>query len=275
MSDHVLLVLLNRPEAHNAYNAVMGAELTSVLRRADADDDVRVVLLTAHGKVFCVGADMSGGAASIDTMSCEGAGNFGGVSSEIEAPDFVAAMFGCRKPIIVAFNGDAVGVGFTLALPADIRIAASTARFGFVFARRGLVPEAGSAWLLPRIVGLGQALRRCLTGSVFGAAEALEKGLVSEICAPDELLPRAHALATEIATRCGPVALALTRQLLWRFSGASDPFDLMRVDGRLALEQGVSPDVREGVGSFLEKRAPQFPGKVSADMPPSYPWWSE
>jgi enoyl-CoA hydratase/carnithine racemase len=184
-------------------------------------------------------------------------------------------MFHCRKPSIVAFNGSAAGIGLTIALPADIRIASSAARFGFVFVRRGLVPEAGSAWFLPKLVGLGQALRWCLTGELFSAQEALEKGLVSELCEPAQLLDRARALALEIAQNTAPVSLALTRQLLWRFAGAPLPFELMNVDGLLSLERGPTADVHEGVSAFLEKRPPHFPGRASTDMPPSYPWWRD
>lgn len=270
----ILWITLDRPDAMNAYTDQMGQELADAFDRADRRDDVRVVILTAKGRVFCAGADISAGAGSFDTSAGEGNANFGRADKPVDAPSFITAMFNCRKPSIVAFNGAAVGVGLTLALPADIRIAAATARFGFVFARRGLVPEAGSAWFLPKLVGLGQALRWCLTGSLFSAQEAMERGLVSEVCEPQDLTDRARALALEIAENCAPISVAVTRQLLWRFAGAALPFDLMQLDGQLALERGSTPDVREGVAAFLEKRATDFPGKVSSDMPPSYPWWN-
>jgi enoyl-CoA hydratase/carnithine racemase len=270
----ILVVTLNRPDKLNAYTAVMGAELEDAFARADQDDDIRVVIVTGAGRGFCAGADISAGAGAFDTRA-EG-------SVAFAAPDrprpsggqgFVGAIFNCRKPSIAAINGAAVGVGATLTLPMDIRIAAEGARIGFVFARRGLVPEAGSAWFLPKLVGLPQALRWCLSGSLIPADEALAGGLVSEVTAPDDLLPRAKAIATEIARNTAPVSVALTRQMLWRFAGAPDPFDLLKLDGPLAMALGAGPDVREGVSAFLEKREPQFPGKVSKDLPPQYPWW--
>ena len=187
----------------------------------------------------------------------------------------MGAIFNCRKLSIAAINGAAVGVGATLTLPMDIRIAADGARFGFVFARRGLVPEAGSAWFLPRLVGLPQALRWCLSGRVFDAEEALRGGLVSEVVAPEDLLPRAREIALEIAETTAPVSIALTRQMLWRCGAASTPADALKVDGAFAMALGATPDVKEGVSAFLEKRPPQFPGRVSDGMPAGYPWWSE
>jgi enoyl-CoA hydratase/carnithine racemase len=273
----VLTVTLNRPDKLNAYTAQMGAELAHAFHRADGDDAVRVVVLTGEGRGFCAGADISAGAGSFDTSE-GGAGskNFGdGAARGARAggSNFVQAMFDCRKATIAAFNGPAVGVGITLALPTDIKIASSAARFGFVFARRGLAPEAASAWFLPQLVGLPQALRWCLTGHVFGAGEALRGGLVSEVVEPENLLPRAREIAAEIAANTAPVSVALTRSLLWRFGGAQLPFDLLKLDGPLAQTLGGGADVKEGVSAFLEKRAPAFPGRVSADMPPQYPWW--
>jgi enoyl-CoA hydratase/carnithine racemase len=258
----ILWVTLDRPDVLNAYNAAMGAELAAAFHRADADDDIRVVVLTGRGRVFCAGADVSAGAGAFDTAGGEGAGNFGGGDS-----DFVSAMMACRKPSIVAFNGSAAGVGLTMALPCDIRIAAAHARFGCVFVRRGLVPEAGSAWFLPRLVGLATALRWCLTGALVPAEEALAAGLVSELVAVEALEARARALALEIAGNA-PVALALTRALLWRYSAEDSAKGALSVDARLNIALGRGADVREGVAAFLEKRAPDFPGRVSRDMPP-------
>jgi enoyl-CoA hydratase/carnithine racemase len=271
----ILTVTLNRPDKLNAYTAQMGAELAEAIQRADADDDVRAVILTGEGRGFCAGADISAGAGSFDTQSGEGSKNFGGGrSANSDGAGFVGALFNCKKATIAAFNGPAVGVGVTLALPTDIKIASTAGRFGFVFARRGLVPEAASAWFLPQLVGLPQALRWCLSGRVFDAQEALAGGLVSEVVEAEALIPRAREIAIEIAENTAPVSIALTRQMLWRFAGAPHPFDLLKVDGPFALALGSSGDVKEGVGAFLEKRRPAFPGRVSADMPKGYPWWS-
>ena len=283
----IMTVTLNRPDKLNAYTAIMGRELEDAFNRADEDDSVRVIIVTGAGRGFCAGADISGGANAFDTKSGNTA-MFGAPastseaaandqqrsSSEAVAPrrraGFVEAIFSCRKPSIAAFNGAAVGVGITLALPMDIKIASSEARFGFIFARRGLVPEAGSAWFLPRLVGLNQALRWCLSGRVFGAEEAKAGGLVSEVVAPEQLLPRAREIAAEMIENAAPVSLALTRQMLWGYSGMSHPFELMKIDGPLSLELGAGPDVKEGVSAFLEKRKPNFPGKVSKNMPSGY-----
>ncbi|MFC4295778.1 enoyl-CoA hydratase-related protein [Novosphingobium tardum] len=269
----ILWLRLNRPEAMNAYTADMGAELTAAFNRADTDDSVRVVVLTANGRVFCAGADVSAGAGAFDTASGTGATAFGaGRDNNERANDFVGAMMDCRKPSIVAFNGSAAGVGLTLTLPCDIRIAADHAKFGCVFARRGLVPEAGSAWFLPRLVGLPQALKWCLTGALFPASEALAAGLVSETCPADQLEARARELALEIAASTAPVALALTRRMLWQFGGEPGPQGALAIDAALNIALGQTADVHEGVAAFLEKRAPDFPGTVSQDLPAT-PWW--
>ncbi|WP_448585083.1 enoyl-CoA hydratase-related protein [Thermaurantiacus sp.] len=260
----ILWVVLDRPEVLNAYNATMGAELAAAFRRADADDDIRVVVLTGKGRVFCSGADVSAGAGAFDTEAGAGAANFGSGGRD---SDFIAAIMASRKPSIVAFNGSAAGVGLTLTLPCDIRIAVAHAKFGCVFVRRGLVPEAGSAWFLPRLVGLGTALRWCLTGALVPAEEALAAGLVSELCAPEVLEDRARALALEIAENTAPVAVALTRRLLWRHAGEAGPEGALSVDSRLNIALGRGADVREGVAAFLEKRRPVFPGRVSRDLP--------
>ena len=274
----IMQITLNRPEKLNAYTATMGVELARAFDAADVDDDVRVVLVTGAGRGFCAGADISAGAGAFDTSSAEGSVSFGDVSKgraegRAGGSGMVGAVFECRKPSIAAFNGAAVGVGLTLTLPMDIRIAADTAKFGFVFARRGLVPEAGSAWFLPRLVGMSQALRWCLDGALFGAEEALKGGLVSEVVAPDDLLPRARAIARSIADNTAPISVALTRQMLWRLSPEPSPYPTLKVDGALAMALGATGDVREGVSAFLEKRPPAFPGKVSTDMPAGYPWW--
>ena len=271
-ADGVLTLTLNRPDQLNAYTAQMGRELEAAFRRADEDDAVRAVVVTGAGRAFCAGADISGGADSFgDTERLFGQAGAG----PRHGGGFVQAIFNCRKPSIAAINGAAVGVGLTLTLPMDIRLASTAARFGLVFTRRGLVPEAGSAWFLPRIVGLSQALRWCYSGRVFDAAEAQRGGLVESLHAPDDLLPAALAIAREIADSTAPVAVALTRQLLWRFTAEPLPDALLDLDSALNRTLGAGPDVKEGVAAFLDKRAPHFPGRVSADMPPQYPWWDD
>jgi enoyl-CoA hydratase/carnithine racemase len=267
----LLIVTLNRPDKLNAYTGQMGAELTDAFARADSDDGIRAVIVTGSGRAFCAGADVSGGAASFDTSGQHGAGVFAAPKSG--GSRFVEAIFNCRKPSIAAINGAAVGVGITMTLPMDVRIAAKGAKIGFIFARRGLVPEAGSAWFLPKLVGLPQALRWSLSGRVFEADEAMRGGLVSEVVAPEALLARAKEIAREMTEETSPVAVALTRQLLWRFAGEPGPFDLLAIDKPMSIERGAHADVREGVQAFLDKRKPTFPGKVSTDMPSQYPWW--
>jgi enoyl-CoA hydratase/carnithine racemase len=270
VSDAIATIALNRPDKLNAYTAIMGAELEDAFLAADADDAVRVVVVTGAGRGFCAGADISGGANAFDTKSGSAAMFQGEKPRRSGGAGFIGAIYNCRKPSIAAINGPAVGVGITLALPMDIRIASSDAKFGFVFARRGLVPEAGSAWFLPRLVGLDQALRWCLSGRVFGADEAKEGGLVSEVVAPADLMPRARAIAAEMVENTAPVSIALTRHMLWQYSGQPDPFAVMGIDGALSVELGAGPDVKEGVSAFLEKRKPNFPGKVSGGWPKSY-----
>jgi enoyl-CoA hydratase/carnithine racemase len=274
----VMVVTLNRPDKLNAYTSTMGGEIADAFRQADANDAVRAVITTGAGRAFCAGADVSGGAKSFDTSDQHGASVFGNRPAKNVArtgSGFVEAIFNCRKPSIAAINGPAVGVGITMTLPMDVRIAAKGAKIGFIFARRGLVPEAGSAWFLPKLVGLPQALRWCMSGRIFEADEALRGGLVSEVAEPAELLGRAKAIAHELTVETSAVSVALTRQMLWRFAGAPDPFGLLAIDAPMSIERGATADVREGVQSFLEKRPPSFPGKVSQDMPSQYPWWSQ
>ena len=267
-SNGVATITLNRPDKLNAYTAVMGAELADAFHRADEDDAVRVIVVTGAGRGFCAGADISAGAGSFDAAAGTKAfGDVGNVERRRAGGGFIDAIFKSRKPSIAAINGAAVGVGLTLTLPMDIRVAADTARFGFVFARRGLVPEAGSGWFLPRLVGLAQALKWCLTGRLFDAAEAKAGGLVTDVYPADEVLQRAKELAREIADNTAPVSIAITRQMLWRFAGADDPSELLKLDGALSMDLGAGPDVREGVTAFLEKRPPNFPGRASSDVP--------
>lgn len=266
----ILTVTLNRPDKLNAYTATMGREIEDAFLRADTDDDIRVVIVTGAGRGFCAGADISGGAGSFDTKTGGTAMFAGDRPRSGSGAGFIGAIYNCRKPSIAAINGPAVGVGITLTLPMDIRIASSDAKAGFVFARRGLVPEAGSAWFLPRLVGMSQALRWCLSGRVFGAEEAMAGGLFSEVVAPAELLARAKEIAMEIAENTAPVAIALARRMLWDYGAEAHPFDLLKIDGPLSVELGAGGDVKEGVAAFLEKRKPAFPGKAACDFPARY-----
>ncbi|MGH6871939.1 MAG: enoyl-CoA hydratase-related protein [Rhizomicrobium sp.] len=267
----ILTVTLNRPDKLNAYTAMMGREIEDVFLRADADDAVRVVIVTGAGRGFCAGADISGGAGSFDTKSGAATAMFSGERlRSASGAGFIGAIYHCRKPSIAAINGAAVGVGITLTLPMDIRIGSSEAKIGFVFARRGLVPEAGSAWFLPRLVGMSQALRWCLSGRIFGAEEAKAGGLLSEVVPPEELLPRARQIAVEIAENTAPVAIALARRMLWDYAAEPHPFGLLKIDGPLSVELGAGGDVKEGVSAFLEKRKPAFPGRVTVDFPKTY-----
>ena len=267
LSGPVLTLTLNRPEKLNAFTPAMRDALIAALDRADADDAVRAVVVTGAGRGFCAGADMSAGAARFDVAaraaSAHGIRDNGGLVA--------LRLYACLKPVIAAVNGAAVGVGATMLLPMDIRLAAATARFGFPFTRRGLVPEACSSWFLPRAVGMQRAMEWMATGRVFPAAEALEAGLVRSLHEPGDLLPAARALAEEIAAQAAPVSMALTRQMLWRMQGAAHPMEAHRLESCILLERGRSPDVGEGVAAFLEKRPARFSGRVSADMPP-LPW---
>jgi enoyl-CoA hydratase/carnithine racemase len=266
VADGVAVVTLDRPDKLNAYTEQMRDELVHVFDRIDADDAVRAVIVTGAGRGFCSGADL--GDASGAPQGDVGTWRDGGGQVTLR-------IFRCLKPVIGAINGPAVGVGATMTLAMDVRLASDTARMGFVFTRRGLTPEACSSFFLPRVVGIAQALEWTLTGRVFPAQEALDGGLVSRILPADELLPAAHALAREIADNAAPVSVALTRQLMWRGLGLQHPMEAHRVDSRSFLSRTQSPDAVEGVMSFLEKRPPSFPDKVSTDLPAFFPWWDE
>lgn len=272
VKDRVATVTLDRPDKLNAFTRRMRDELTGAFARADADDEVRVVIVTGAGRAFCAGADLSGGASTFDYAKREDAG----LEDHRDGGGRVSlAVYALKKPVIAAINGPAVGVGVTMTLPMDIRIASSAAKFGFVFARRGIVPEACSSWFLPKVVGLSRAAEWLYTGRVFGADEALAGGLVSRVVAPEQLIPAALALAREIADNTSAVAVALARQMLWRMAGADHPMEAHKVDSRGIFAMGASPDVREGIAAFKEKRAPRFGMKASSDMPSFYPWWEE
>jgi enoyl-CoA hydratase/carnithine racemase len=272
--DSVATVTLNRPERMNAFTGVMMSELIDAFDRIDADDDVRVVIVTGTGdRAFCAGADLGGGGETFakggsDIQTSVGVPRDGGGMVSLR-------IFDCTKPVIGAINGAAVGVGVTMTLPMDIRLASDSARFGFVFARRGIVPEACSSWFLPRVVGISTATEWCYTGRVFPAAEALERGLVRSVHAPADLLSAANEIAREIADNTAAVSVALTRQMLWRMLGADHPMQAHRVDSRGIQSRGASPDAREGVESFLEKRAPNYPVRVSDGLPDIFVDWVE
>ena len=266
VADSIATITLSRPERMNAFTDVMMREVIDAFDQVDADDDVRVVIVTGAGdRAFCAGADLGGGGETFakggsDIQTSVGVPRDGGGMVSLR-------IFDCTKPVIGAINGAAVGVGVTMTLPMDIRLASDNARFGFVFARRGIVPEACSSWFLPRLVGISTAAEWCYSGRVFPAGEALERGLVRSVHAPDDLLPAARELAREIADNTAPVSVALTRQMLWRMLGADHPMEAHRVDSRGIQSRGASADSREGVESFLEKRPPVYPVKVSDGLP--------
>jgi len=268
VDEHVATLTLNRPEKLNAFTVTMMREMIDAFGRVDADDDVRAVIVTGAGRGFCAGADLSAGGSTFDhggsdEMFGRVARDGGGMVS--------LRIFECVKPVIAAINGPAVGVGVTMTLPMDIRLASTSAKIGFVFARRGIVPEACSSWFLPRIVGISQALQWCYSGRVFTAEEALAGGLVRSIHEPDDLLPAARAIAAEIADNTSPVSVALTRKMMWSMLTADHPMQAHRVDSRAINERGRSADAREGVESFLEKRPAKFADKVSEGLPDVFP----
>jgi enoyl-CoA hydratase/carnithine racemase len=286
VSDNILTLTLNRPDKLNAFNGPMMNELIAAFDAADADDDVRAIIVTGAGRAFCAGADLSQGAKTFDyaqrddrpekagtPVDADGHPEWGHESVRDGGGRVVLRIYECLKPVIAAINGPAVGIGATMLLPMDIRLAADTARIGFVFARRGITPEACSSWFLPRLVGISRALEWTYSGRIFPAAEALAGGLVSAVHAPDDLLPAARALAREIIDNAAPVSVALTRQMMWRMLGAEHPMEAHKVDSRSIYARGASPDAKEGVMAFLEKRPAQFANKVSSDMPGFFPWW--
>ena len=268
--DRVLTVTMNRPDRLNAFTTQMMFDWLHLLDAIDADDDVRAVIVTGAGRGFCAGADLGGGGKTFDASREEKLEEHRDGGGRV-----TLRIFECKKPIIAAVNGPAVGVGATMTLPMDVRLASEDARFGFVFARRGIVPEAASSWFLPRVVGISQAMEWVATGRVFGAQEALAGRLVSRVLPAAELLPAAQALAREIADNTSAVSVALARQMLWKMLGADHPMEAHKVDSQAIFSMGRSPDAYEGVQSFLEKRAPRFGMKVSSEMPAFFPWWKE
>lgn len=270
IDDGIATIWLDRPERMNAFTLTMKNDLIAAFDHTDANDDVRAVIVTGKGKAFCAGADLSAGGETFDydkRGGDDGQRDGGGQTT--------LRIFRSLKPVIGAINGAAVGIGATMLLPMDIRIAADTAKFGFVFTRRGITPEAASSWFLTRTVGLSTALEWCYSGRVFPASEALERGLVRSLHAPDDLYPAAVALAHELTDESAPVSIAMTRQMLWRMHSAGHPMDAHRVDSQAIISRGRSADSHEGVSSFLEKRPAEFPDRVSTDMPDFFDWQAE
>ncbi len=269
VEENILTITLNRAEKLNAFTGLMLKELLDAIDRADADDEVKAIIFTGAGRGFCAGADLSAGGNTFNHES-DGRGlhpDGGGV--------LTLRLFECLKPLISACNGPAVGVGATMQCAMDIRLASETARYGFVFSKRGVVPEACSSWFLPRVVGISTALEWAYSARIFDASEALEKGFVRSIHKPDELLPAARKLAREFADQTSSVSVAMIRQMMWKMLGADHPMEAHKVDSRGIFYTGKSADAIEGVESFLEKRPPDFKGKVSTDMPEFFPWWQE
>lgn len=275
-SDGIATITLNRPEKMNAYTRTMGEEIIAAMDDIDADDTVRAVIFTGAGeRAFCAGAD----------LTPEGGGHVFSDPTEVEDLSdpkvrdggglLTLRLFESQKPLISACNGVAVGVGATMQLAMDMRLASSTARYGFVFARRGIVPEAASSWFLPRLVGISQALEWCYSGRVFDAEEAKAGGLVRSIHDPQDLLFAAKDLAREIADNTSAVSVAMTRAMMWRNMSADHPMEAHKVDSRAIYRLSRGKDAKEGIASFLEKRKPAYPGKVSEDMPDFYPWWEQ
>lgn len=273
VDEGVLTLTLNRPDKLNAFTVRMMRELLDAFERADADDGVRAIIVTGAGRAFCAGADLSAGSGTFDAGQ---AAQSRAIDEQRDGGGQVALrIFESKKPVIAAINGPAVGVGITMTLPMDIRIASSAARIGFVFAKRGIVPEACSSWFLPRLVGISQAAEWVYTGRVFNADEALAGRLVSRVVPPETLLDTARSLAKEMATNTSAMSVALSRQLLWRMLGADHPMEAHKVDSKCIYWMGSNADAYEGVASFLEKRPPRFSLRPSTDMPEFYPWWPE
>lgn len=281
VEDAIATITLSRPEKMNALTSQMRQELIAACDEVDADDDVGAVIFTGAGKAYCAGADISGGTSSF--LRKDGSGlkhEDGSVDYASEAARdgggiLALRLFALKKPVIAAVNGVAAGIGSTMLLPMDIRIAAESARFAFVFTRRGIVPESASTWFLPRIVGISKALAWTYSGRVFSAEEALAAGLIEQFVPDEDLLPTARAIAREIIDNASPVSVALTRQMMWQGLGQSHPMEAHRIESRAVVARSQSEDAKEGVAAFFEKRPPQFPMRVSRDMPDFFPWWEE
>ena len=283
VTDRILTITLNRPDKLNAWTGLMADELVAAIDAADADDNVRAVVITGAGRAFCAGADLSAGAATFNyenrrggsPVGADGAIDYSNEMVRDSAGLVTLRMYRCLKPIIVAINGHAVGVGITFTLAADMRLVAEGAKIGFVFALRGIVPEGASSWFLPRLVGISRAVEWSMTGRLLTADEVKEGGLVRSVHGLADLLPAAYAIAREIADNTAPVSVALTRQMMWRSSGQAHPMEAHRLDSRGIYARGRTADAAEGVTSFLEKRPAVYPDKVSNAMPDFFPWWEE
>ena len=279
VEDRIATITLNRPDKRNAFTARMVHETIAALDEADADDDVRAIIVTGAGGSFCVGADMA--EAGVDTFKKTSGSDIDPNSEQAELRGrdgggiVSLRLFQSLKPVIGAVNGVAVGVGSTMLLPMDIRLSSTDARFGFVFSQRGIVPEAASSWFLPRVVGISQALEWSFSGRVFDAEEALAGGLVKSLHEPDELIPAARAIATQLVESTSSVAVAMARQQLWRMLGASHPMEAHQVESAAVPQLGAKADVAEGIASFFEKRPPNFTLGPANDMPDVYPWFDE
>lgn len=273
VSENIATITLSRPEKLNAFTNKMLHEIIAAFDLTDADDSVRAVIVTGAGRAFCAGADLSLGGETFSRGGSDVQG-VGGVPRD--GGGLVSLrIFNSKKPVIGAINGPAVGVGVTMTLPMDIRLASNTSKFGFVFTRRGIVTEACSSWFLPRVVGISRATEWVFTGRMVSPDEAKESGLVRSVHAPEDLLPAARAIAAEIALNTAPVSVSLSRQMLWRMLGASHPMEAHRAESRGIMQRGNSADAREGVTSFLEKRAANFTMKVSSDTPEIFPEWQD
>ena len=274
IDEGILTITLNRPDKLNAFTGQMMTEMINALDRADADDTVKAIIVTGAGRGFCAGADLSSGASTFDAdASAPKAAQEEKKSIADGGGLLTLRIFDCLKPIISACNGPAVGVGATMQCAMDIRLASTSAKYGFVFSKRGIVPEACSSWFLPRLVGISQALEWTYTGRVFSAEETLEKGLIRSVHKPEDLLPAARKLALEFADQTSSLSIALIRNMMWKMLGADHPVVAHNIDSRGVNAMGKSTDAKEGVASFLEKRPAIFPGKVSAEMPEFFPWW--
>lgn len=287
LADGLLTLTLHRPEKLNAFNVAMMRELLEAFDRADRDDEVRAIIVTGAGRGFCSGVDLSGGAGTLDfdkradkvalgsPVRADGTVDYSHEAVRDNGGRLALRIFSSLKPVIGAINGPAVGIGLTMTLPMDVRVAADTAKFAAPFTRRGIVPEAGSTWFLPRIVGISRAMEWCTSGAPFTAAEALQAGLLRNVVPQPDLLPLAREIARKMTAESAPVSVALTRQMLWRGLTVPEPMDAHRIESRGVYVRGRSRDAKEGIAAYLEKRDASFPERVSDGMPDFYPWWPE